>query len=127
MEYRWITVGGITLYLKEPNTKLENFKKYKTTIRNTKVDIYKINKKEKIGLVYGTNVATNHTGYYLYDKQEETLARYYDKEVEIYKDKIENYRNYLMILMGIISVIIIIAVIISLVKTKKRKKRRKLS
>ena len=127
VEYRWITVGGITLYLKEPNTKLENFKKYKTTIRNTKVDIYKINKKEKIGLVYGTNVATNHTGYYLYDKQEETLARYYDKEVEIYKDKIENYRNYLMILMGIISIIIIIAVIISLVKTKKRKKRRKLS
>ena len=127
VEYRWITVGGITLYLKEPNTKLENFKKYKTTIRNTKVDIYKINKKEKIGLVYGTNVATNHTGYYLYDKQEETLARYYNKEVEIYKDKIENYRNYLMILMGIISIIIIIAVIISLVKTKKRKKRRKLS
>ena len=127
MEYRWITVGGITLYLKEADNKPENFKKYKTTIRNTKVDIYKINKKEKIGLVYGTNVATNHTGYYLYDEQEETLARYYNKEVEIYKDKIENYRNYLMILMGIISIIIIIAVIISLVKTKKRKKRRKLS
>ena len=127
VEYRWITVGGITLYLKEANNKPENFKKYKTTIRNTKVDIYKINKNETIGLVYGTNVATNHTGYYLYDKQEETLARYYDKEVEIYKDKIENYRNYLMILMGIISIIIIIAVIISLVKTKKRKKRRKLS
>ena len=127
VEYRWITVGGITLYLKEANNKPENFKKYKTTIRNTKVDIYKINKNETIGLVYGINVATNHTGYYLYDKQEETLARYYDKEVEIYKDKIENYRNYLMILMGIISIIIIIAVIISLVKTKKRKKRRKLS
>ncbi len=127
VEYRWITVGGITLYLKEPKNKKENFKKYTTTIRNTKTDIYKIKNKEKIGLIYGTNVATNHTGYYLYDSKEETLARYYDEEVKIYKDRIENYRNYLMILMGIISSIIIISVIISLIKTKRRRKRKKLS
>ena len=82
VEYRWITVGGITLYLKEPKNKKENFKKYTTTIRNTKTDIYKIKNKEKIGLIYGTNVATNHTGYYLYDSKEETLARYYDEEVK---------------------------------------------
>lgn len=127
VEYRWITVGGITLYLKEPKNKKENFKKYTTTIRNTKTDIYKIKNKEKMGLIYGTNVATNHTGYYLYDSKEETLARYYDEEVKIYKDRIENYRNYLMILMGIISSIIIISVIISLIKTKRRRKRKKLS
>lgn len=127
VEYRWITVGGITLYLKGPKNKKENFKKYTTTIRNTKTDIYKIKNKEKIGLIYGTNVATNHTGYYLYDSKEETLARYYDEEVKIYKDRIENYRNYLMILMGIISSIIIISVIISLIKTKRRRKRKKLS
>lgn len=127
VEYRWITVGGITLYLKEPKNKKENFKKYTTTIRNTKTDIYKIKNKEKMGLIYGTNVATNHTGYYLYDNKEETLARYYDEEVKIYKDRIENYRNYLMILMGIISSIIIISVIISLIKTKRRRKRKKLS
>lgn len=125
IKYNWITVGGITLYLKVPPKEIENFKKYKTIIRNTNVDIYKLNKNEEIGLVYGTNVATGNTDYYLYDKKEETLARYYNKESDIYKNRLQNYRNYLVILMGIISAIIIIVIIISLIKGRKRKKNRK--
>lgn len=122
--YNWITVGGITLYLKDAPKKLENFTKYKETINNISIDLYKLNNNEKIGLIYGTNVKTGNTGWYVYDKDDETLARYYNKEVDIYKNKISNYKNYLMIFMGLVSVIIIILVLISLITNKKMKKKK---
>lgn len=123
IEYKWITVGGVTLYLKDASSKLDNFKRYSTMIKNTKLDIYRLNKKDKIGLVYGTNVVTGNTGWYVYDKEEETLARYYDREVELYRNKISNYKNYLMLFMGCVSGIIIVMVIISLVKGKKNTRK----
>lgn len=120
IKYKWITVGGVTLYLKPSPTKIENFKKYSTTIKNTKLNIYKTNKKNPIGLIYGTNVVTGNTGFYVYDKKEETLARYYNEEVNLYKDKLTKYRNYSMLGMGTISIVIIIIIIISLIRGRKR-------
>lgn len=120
--YNWITVGGVTLYLKDAPKKLENFTKYKETINNISIDLYKLNNNEKIGLIYGTNVKTGNTGWYIYDKDDETLARYYNKEVDIYKNKISNYKNYLMIFMVLVSVIIL--VLISLITNKKIKKKK---
>lgn len=120
--YNWITVGGVTLYLKDAPKKLENFTKYKETINNISIDLYKLNNNEKIGLIYGTNVKTGNTGWYIYDKDDETLARYYNKEVDIYKNKISNYKNYLMIFMVLVSVIILL--LISLITNKKIKKKK---
>lgn len=122
-KYNWITVGGVTLYLKNGSKEVENFIKYKGTINDMDVSLYKISSKEKMGLIYGTNVKTGNTGWYLYDEDEETLARYYNKEVDIYKNKISNYKNYLMIFMGFISATIIILVIVSLISGKRRKKK----
>ncbi len=122
--YEWITVGGITLYLNKPHKILDNFKKYNTTIKNTKIDIYKLFKKEKIGLIYGTNVATGHKGYYQYDKEEDTLSRYYNKEVDIVKKKYEKANDILMIIIGLVSSIIITMIIISLIINKRGKRRR---
>ncbi len=121
-EYKWITVGGVTLNINTPKETLTNFKKYTTTIKNSQVDIYKINEEDKTGLIYGTNVATGNKGYYIYDKEEETLARYYDKEISIYKKINENSKKYLLI--GGISafVIILLLIIISLTKSKKLKR-----
>lgn len=122
--YNWITIGDVTLYLKDAPKKLENFTKYKETINNISIDLYKLNNNEKIGLIYGTNVKTGNIGWYIYDKDDETLARYYNKEVDIYKNKISNYKNYLMIFMGLVSVVIIILVLISLITNKKIKKKK---
>ena len=122
-EYKYINVGGITLYIKEPTIKLANFKKYKETIKNTKVNIYKINKNDKIGLIYGVNVATSNEDYYIYDKEEETLARYYNKEINIYEKINNDYKKYIISLIGTILISIIILLIISLTKSKKSKKK----
>ena len=121
--YKWVTVGGVTLFINEPTKKLINFKKYQTEIKNTKVDIYKLSKKEKIGLLYGTNVATGNKGYYVYDKEEGTLARYYDKEIDLVKKKYERANDALMGIVGIVSVVIMLVIIISMVVNKKRRRR----
>lgn len=122
-EYKWITVGGITLWVQDVNRQLANFKKYSITIKNVDLNIYKINKSDSIGLIYGTNVVTANTGYYLYDKDEETLARYYDKEVDIYKDRIDNYKKCAIIIIGIVSGIVIVALVISLIKGNKKPRK----
>jgi hypothetical protein len=123
VEYKWITIGGVTLWLKDSELNLDKFKKYVININNFNVDIYKIKKKDNVGLLYGTNVVTGNTGYYVYDKDEETLARYYDKEVDIYKNEIDNYKKCGIILVGILSGIVIIIIVISLVRCNKKTRK----
>ena len=122
--YKWITVGGVTLYINNPSKILDNFKKYNTVIKNTKLDIYKLSKKEKIGLIYGINVATGNKGYYIYDKDEATLARYYNKEVDLVSRQYERTNDILMIIVGIISGLIVIILILSLILNKRRNRKR---
>lgn len=121
--YRYIDINNINLQLLDTNEKLPNFKKYQITIQNETVDIYKIKKSHKVGLIYGVNNANGNTGYYIYDKNEETLSKYYDEEISIYKDENTKLKNIIMGLVGGFSLVIIIFIIASLIKNKKRKHR----
>ena len=120
-KYKVIQVGNITLQLLEAPISLKRYKKYQINIKNEKVDIYKIKKTHKVGLVYGTNVKTGNTGYYVYDEAEETLSRYYDEEVKKINNELLDFQNKAMIFMGCISGFVIIIIIISLVKKKRRR------
>lgn len=123
-EYRYISVGGVTLQLLDTDEKLENYTKYTLELQDQKIDYYKIKGSHKVGLIYGTNVKNGNTGYYVYDKNEETLSKYYDEEVKVYQDQVKELRSYLMILLGGISLISIVIIVISL-KRSKRAKRNK--
>ena len=123
-KYSYIKIGTITLQLLANNEKLTNFKKYQTTIQNETVSIYKIEENNKVGLIYGTNIKTGNTDYYVYDAVEETLSRYYDEEINIYKEKTSKFKEYLMITIGIVSLATIITIIVSLIKTKGKRKRK---
>lgn len=123
-EYHFITFGNITLQLLDAPSVLKNYQKDEITIQDEKIIIYKIDLAYKVGLIYGTNVKTGNTGYYVYDKNEETLSKYYDEEVKFYKNELRKQKNYLMMLMGIVAFIGIILIIISIIKEKKRRKKR---
>ena len=101
--------------------KPNNFTIDKITIQEQTVDIYKIKKSHKVGLIYGVNTANGNTGYYVYDKNEETLSKYYDEEIEIYAKENEKLKNIIMILIGSFSLVVIISIIVSLMKNKKKK------
>jgi hypothetical protein len=122
-KYNQITVGSTSLYLKDSDIPNSNYKKYKISISNIDTTIYKLKSSDKVGLIYGVNVVTGREGYFVYDKEEESLQRYYDSEVSIYKDKAKEYFTALVVSLGI-TVIIIISLLLKLIINKNRKKRK---
>ena len=119
-EYHYIKVGNITLQIL-PSTTPEKYLKDTLKIQNQTIDYYKISKKNKIGLIYGTNIKTGNTGYYVYDTEEETLSRYYNPEVKLYQKELKQLKEYTMIVIGVIALLSIIVIICSLQKGKKKK------
>lgn len=122
-KYRYIDINNINLQLLNSSEVPNNFIKDKITIQEQEVDIYKIKKSHKVGLIYGVNTASGNTGYYVYDKNEETLSKYYDEEISIYQEENQKLKNIIMLLIGSFSLVVIICIIISLVKSKKKKYR----
>ena len=119
-EYHYIKVGNITLQIL-PSKTPEKYTKDKLKIQNQTIDYYKISKKNKIGLIYGTNIKTGNTDYYVYDTEEETLSRYYNPEVKLYQKELKQLKEYTMIVIGVIAFLSIIVIICSLQKGKKKK------
>ena len=124
IKYRYIVVNGVSLQLLDIDDCLEYYKKYTLELQEQKIDYYKIKGSHKVGLIYGTNVKTGNTGYYVYDKNEETLSKYYDEEVKVYQNEAEKIKGYLMVFLGIFAFIGIILLIISLKNSKSKSKNR---
>lgn len=125
IEYRQIMIGNTALYLKESNLPNNNYKEYKINISDIDTTIYKVNKEDKVGLIYGVNIITNNEGYYVYDIEEGSLQRYYDKEIDIYKDKNKEYFVALMVSLGIITTLVVSILIKVIIKANKKKKKYK--
>ena len=124
IKYRYVTVGNVTLQLLDAPDKLEKYNKYTLELQNQKIDYYKIKGSHKVGLLYGTNVSTGNTGYYVYDKNEETLCKYYNEEVKVYKTENKQLKTYMMFLIGGVSFVSIVLIGVSL-KNNKNNKRSK--
>ena len=125
--YRSVTVGNVTLQLLELPVKLVRFKKYSIKINDVDCDFYKIKKSHQVGLIYGTNVKTGNTGYYVYDTNEDTLSRYYDEEVNVVNGEYLDFKNKAMIFMGIASGVVIISLVVSICRSIKGKRKRKIN
>lgn len=121
-KYRYITVQGVTLQLLDATSSLKHYTKYTLKLQDQTIDYYKIKASHKVGLIYGTNVKTGNTDYYVYDQNEETLSKYYDEEVHVYQQEIKKMKNYIMIGTGIIAFVIIAIIIVSLANSKRKRK-----
>lgn len=119
-KYRYIKVGNVTLQLLTSNKIPENYQKYDLELQNEIIDFYKIKGSHKVGLIYGTNIKTGNTSYYVYDSNEETLSKYYNEEVKIYQDQIATLKNYLMIFVGGVALVTIIVIVSSLKRGHKK-------
>lgn len=125
-KYKYIKVNNIVLQLLDTESLLSNYKKYETTINEQNINIYKLNKKNKIGLIYGINVVTGNKGFYQYDEEEMTISKYYNDEVKFYKDEAKKYQKYLVITIAAFSLTVIIASVVSIIKSKKRRTMKKI-
>lgn len=122
--YKYIKVNNIILQLLEPKEKLKNYKEYKTKINEVVLKIFKLEKGEKLGLVYGRNIATNNISFYQYDELENTLSRYYRKEIDFYKLETEKLKKYLNLGICIASGLFVVIILVSIIKSNKKKKLR---
>ena len=122
-KYKAVTIGNIILQLLTPPEKLKNFKKYEIDIKGEKVPFYKINEKDKVGLIYGTNIKTGNTTFYVYDTEEDSLNRYYNEEVKVVNNEMQELKSRTMFLLGVAAAITIISTMISIITTIKRRKR----
>lgn len=122
-KYRFITVGNITLQLLDMVGKLEHYKKYEIDIKNEKVDIYKVRESSNVGIIYGTNVKSGNTGYYVYDTNEDTLSKYYDEDVKIVKGELNDVKNQAMLFMGIAAGITIVTILVSIIRFIRGRKK----
>ena len=122
-KYQSITVGNVTLQILTPPKTLTKYKKYKIKLKDEQIDIYKIKKTNKYGLIYGTNIKTGDTNYYIYDEEEETLSRYYNEEAKALRREIQDLKNREMLFIGIAAAITIVSIMISIITVVNRKKR----
>jgi len=123
--YKYIKVNNITLQLLNAPEELNGYKRFETSINEQAVDIYKLNKKNKIGLIYGVNVVSGNESFYQYDEEEITLSKYYGEEISLYKEEVIKYKKYLVISIGVTALVVIITILCSIIKSKKRRAMRK--
>ena len=110
-EFRFIPINGKTL---------KNYTKYTTTIKDIDIDCYKLKSDSNYCLIYGTNAKTNETGWYSYNKDEETIQKYNTEIDDFYKQKIKNTELLIYILLGT-SLLFSILVIVLAVKNSRKK------
>ena len=122
-EYKAVTIGNITLQILTPTKELKYFKKYEVDVKGEKVTIYKINDKDKVGLLYGTNIKTGNTDYFVYDMEEDSLNRYYDEEVKVVNHEMRRLKSDAMLFMGVTAGITIVTIMVSIISTIKKKRK----
>jgi hypothetical protein len=92
--YRELSFNGINFYpyLPEGNVKIpKGYESFMLTIGENEIEAYRMNRTSKHSLLYGMNVDTGKTGFYLYDSEEGTLQRYNGDESLYYQDILNKY------------------------------------
>lgn len=92
--YREITFKGLSIYPYLPGKSIkipEGYREFKLKIGENEIKAYRINESSKFSLIYGMNLETGKSGFYLYDSEDGTLQRYYEDESLYLKDIIRKH------------------------------------
>lgn len=118
--YNEIGVNKITVYPLATDEKLAGYTKGKVKINDTEVDGYYMDKNSRFIVLYGVNVETGEKGFYLYDKENQSIVKYNDEYINELQKKVDLY-SYIII--GFAGLVVILLLIIILKKPKKKKKQ----
>ena len=123
--YQELSLGKVVLAtLSIPDDKIiKDYTKSKININNEEVECL-VHDEFGITLVYGKNVETGKTNYYIYEKEENTLQRYDENIFKKINNKINLY-TYIILGSGGVIVLLIIILIVAISKSKKKLNNRK--
>lgn len=121
--YNEFSFGNIVLYSTEaPKDKtLKDMIKTKTTLNGKELEAYQFTKDSEYFLLYGINVNTGNTGWFMYDSLENTLQRYDINDISKLIDKNNKYVLVVALLSGI-CFLMMLFLLIFINKTAKEKK-----
>lgn len=120
-EYHEIGVNKITIYPLESNEEIKGYTKGEIDINGIKVNGYYYNKDSNYVIIYGVNVETGDKGFYMYDKNMQSLINYNDEYIIDLNKKIDLYTYFIFGFIGLFIILIIIIILL----IKKRSKRKK--
>lgn len=121
LKYNEIGVNKITIYPLETNEEIEGYTKGMVQINDVNVQGYYYNNESNFVIIYGVNIENGDKGFYMYDKESQTLTKYNEEYIIDLNKKIELY-TYIIIGFSALFVLMIILIIV-LSKNKKHKKK----
>lgn len=124
--YNEIKFNQLSIVIKDfPKSKIpSNYKLYKETINDKKINVYKLSKNSNYSLIYGINIETGKENIYKYDKQENTIQTFEREEQEKLEKGTEQYKKLIIILVVVI-IFLILLLTIALTKAFTKNKNKK--
>ena len=122
-KYTEFNSSGVRLIILEPKKKdiPHRYKKISFDLNGEKVDGYALEFTSPYRLVYALNMATGEKDFYLYDIEQNTFQRFYNKQVEIYRGLLKKLEIGIIGLISIIGIMLII--ILSQIAINKKTKK----
>ena len=121
--YETITSKALSILIENPKEELEGYTKTTVNINNKEYTAYQ-NKYKDYALVYGTNLETNESAWYLYNIKEGSIQTYMkdmlDGMSKTFKTELEQYKLVIMCLGGLSLFLLLIIVIQTSRKNKKK-------
>ena len=98
------------------------FKPTTATLNGEEIQAFNYNGNTNYYLIYAINTETNEKGYYLYDKENNSLVKYDDTIVKDLTKRNENFLYIIIVLAGE-TIVVTMLLLISFAKKNKRRKR----
>ncbi len=120
IEYQEFAFQRIVLYPMEVKEIPVRYQPAVVVINEKKVNAYKLKEDSKYALIYGMNVETGVSNFYLYNSDENTLQIYFQEEVELLEQEKEKYQLIGLCLGGGCLFLFFILIIVLCKKGKKK-------
>lgn len=122
-KYSELKSSGVRLIILEPNKKdiPYKYKKCKIDIDGLVVDGYYLELGSTYRIVYALNMDTGEKSFYLYDMQEKTFQRFYNRQVNIYRELLKKLEIGIIALVGIIIIMFIVIISQRVIHNKTKK------
>lgn len=107
--YNEINLGNIAVYSQVPSSKdmIPDLKESPLVLDDVEYNAYQFDLDSDYYLIYGTNVNTNNTGWFMYDEEENTLQRYNMNEIV----NLSNQRDKLILIVKLLCTLFIISLL----------------
>lgn len=122
-KYSEFKSNGLRLIILEPKKKdiPYRYKKCKIEINGEVVDAYALQLGSTFRVVYALNMENGEKNFYMYDMEENTFQRFYNTQVEIYRNLLKKLEIGIIGLCSIIIIMIIVIISQSVVNKKTKK------